>query len=261
MPGRIPVIPLMAAAAVAAALLALGCVLAATPPTSEPEAEAPQYQDAAYEVVVYDSPNHGGRSEKYALEENQRQNLVPFVGWGLNDRISSIRVGYRAGVILFYHKDFGGRAKIFYDTTMQLEQDFNDEASSLIIFDRELGEPMGLLLGQGPVSENNLLQGIYPEASRFYPLPQELQDSEARIKFVEDFNDQAEWAFLAGGVQGRYQESSIEAILFEHDDFRGNSLSLPPSARDRRSFFLLEEYGFNRMTSSLIVLERSAGRR
>ncbi len=227
-----------------------------TPGTDEDSGE--QYGDAAFEVVIYDSPHHRGRSEKYVLEENMRQNLVAFVGWGMNDRISSIRVGYRVGVILFYHRDFRGKAKICFDTTGMLEQEFNDEASSMIIFDRDFGEPMGVLLGQGPVSEDSLLRGFYPEPSRFYPLSESLEEVEMRIDFLEDFNDQAEWAFIARGVGSRYREFDVEAILFEHDKFRGNSLSLPPYPREARSFFLLDDFGFNRQASSLIVLERSA---
>ena len=233
-------------------------VPAATSPRPADESGGVEYRDDAFEVVVYDSPNHRGRSEKYILQDNMRQNLVPFVGWGMNDRISLIRVGYRVGVILFYHRDFSGRAKIFFDTTSLLEPDFNDEASSIIIFDRDFGEPMGALLGQGPVSEDSLLRGLYPEPSLFYPLPESLEDIETRIDFLKDFNDQAEWAFIARGAGSRYREIDVEAVIFEHDEFRGNSLSLPPYPRDARPFFLLEEFGFNRKASSLIVLERSA---
>jgi hypothetical protein len=223
--------------------------------------EQRQYSGDAFEVAVFDSPNHRGRSETYTLDEGSRQIPVQFVGWDMNDRISSIRVGYRVGVILFNNRNFSGAARVYFDTVTLLEREFNDEVSSLIVFNREIGEPLGVLLGQGMVSENALLEGDYPETSHFYPLPQEFEKSEQRIKLIEDFNDQAEWAYIADGARRHFRGGNVEAILYEHDKFRGNSLSLPPSGRNDRSLFLLDDFGFNRKASSLIILERGGGRR
>jgi len=198
----------------------------------EPADESPTESgpsDPAFEVIVYDSPHFRGRSAAYSLAENERQGLVDFVGWRLNDRISSIRIGYRVGLAVFYHKNFQGRARIYYNSVNLLEQDFNDQISSFIVFDRDIGEPLGVWLGRGSAFENDLNTGRFPEASRFYPLPAEFEREEVKIKFLEDFNDQAEWVFIAGGDSGgRFGRGAVEAILYEHDKFRGNSLVLPP---------------------------------
>ena len=215
-------------------------------------------REDAYEVIVYERYNHGGRSESYQLPENMRHRLVDFVGWGLNDKISSIRVGYRVGVLVFFHKDFQGRAQIINNSMSSIDPAFNDEISSLIVFDRDFGEPMGVWLGQGPAQERDFYDGRYPEASRFYPLPEEYDDDELKIKFLEDYNDQAEWAYIAGA--GRRGMSRVEAILYEHDKFRGNSISLPSSYRDSRSFFMLKDLGFDRRASSLILRGRQSYR-
>ena len=213
--------------------------------------ESTRDREDAYEVIVYERYSHGGRSESYYLEENMRHKLVDFVGWGLNDRISSIRVGYRVGVLVFFHRDFHGRAQIIYNSISNLDHTFNDEISSLIVFDRDYGEPMGVLLGQGPVQQNYLYDGYFPEQSRFYPLDEDYNDDELQIKFLEDYNDQAEWAYIAGA--GRRGASNVEVILYEHDKYRGNSIVLPSSYRDSRTLFMLREFEFDRRASSLIL--------
>jgi len=218
----------------------------------EPVSEV--YQDEQYEVTCYDSWNFTGhRRETWVLEPGMRQRLIDFVGWNLNDRISSIRIGYMVGVAMFKHRDFKGPATIYLGSQGRLDMSVNDEFSSLIIFFKDIGEPLGAWLGGTPMSSMDLRNWKLPEDTWFFPLPENGNDTVYEYRGVDEANDKANWVMVSPVTNSR-ADVGVEVTLFEHDRMRGNSITLP-GFRSRDYYFDLKQYDFDHRVSSLVVRE------
>lgn len=238
-------------------------------------------QDEAFTVTIYEHANFRGREESYILGPDQRHVLVEFVGWGLNDRLSSVRCGERVGVVLFRDRDFRGPVAVYDRSTDRVDSDINDWASSIIVFELDAGGPLGVWLGHGGRDGNVLDVNGFHGTAYFYPMPESLNYREGKMDLLRGFNDLAEWVVL-GPVdprdyrETRYRERGsgyrrydsgrrrslmdIEIDLYEHSDFRGQSLSLPERSRSGY-YFELKDYNFSRIASSIIMVEYSSRRR
>lgn len=266
-----------------------------TIPTNDPEPE-PVYYDQAdqenlidFEVVLHEHANFRGRQVRYALEPGQRHMLVDFVGWGVNDRVSSIECGYRVGVALFRDRDFKGPVAIYDRSSDMVDRDINDWASSAIIFDLDSGGPLGIWLGNGGGGQPNVfdVNGFHGEA-QFFPMDEDINSMETEYRGVGAFNDNAEWVILGPADRREYRRSNyrdrravprndrqrygdnrrynrgggvgIEAYVYEHDRFRGRSIALPERGR-RGTFFDLQRMNFSRIISSIAIREVQGWRR
>ena len=207
-------------------------------PYSESTEQEEQYRDERYEVRLYDSWEFSGhRQGSWYLEPGMRQKLVNFVGWSLNDRISSIRIGYMVGVAMFYDRDFRGAARIYYGSQGRLDFNVNDQFSSMIIFDRYVGEPLGVWLGATTLSETALENWDLPGDSWFFPLPEEEEETVAEYRGVGDANDRIHWVMVPPLGDTR-ADVAVEVTLYEHDQFRGYSITLPGFRRSDYYFEL-----------------------
>lgn len=231
-----------------------------------------RYQDSNYDylVEIYEHSDYRGRSQAYELMRDQRHVLVEFVGWDMNDRISSIRIGRGVGIALFRDRDFKGPVAIYeYDVPM-LDHDINDWASSAIIFDRQLGGPLGVWLGERD-DPDKIFSTSFNGQVRFFPLSEGIDDLETRFYRVDEFNDNVEWVVLgpasrdmfrrggSSGYQPRYGErrgrgSEIEVVLYEHGDMRGRSLMLPTRFGSGQTA-IMADHDFNRIVSSMVIRE------
>lgn len=209
--------------------------------------------DERFEVIAYEHANFMGRRDGWALQPGMRQKLVEFVGWGMNDRISAIKLGYMVGVALFKHRDFRGPAEVYLGSQSRLDFPMNDECSSLIIFHKDVGEPLGAWMGGTLLSESNLQNWNMPEDTWFYPLPEDASDTVAEYRGVGEANDRANWVMVSPVTNSR-AGIGVEVTLYEHDRMRGASISLPGFRRDDY-YFDLTQMQFERKVSSLVVRE------
>lgn len=227
-----------------------------------------------YDVMVFEHKYFEGRQERYSLSRDQRQVLVPYVGGGMNDRISSIRCGGRVGIALFKHRDFEGPMVIYDRSTDLVDLSINDWASSLIIFDLSDGGPVGAWIG-GPMTDESHITNVQsPHLLAFLPLPENYNSNEMEYGRIGNFNDKVEWVFLgpaprrafmntnyrdrgvarSRGGEYRRRGRGVEVFVYEHSNMRGRQIALPPrGARGR--FFRLDAYGFQNIASSFVVRE------
>ena len=228
-----------------------------------------------YDVMVFEHQRFQGREQMFSLTRDMRQLLVSYVG-GMNDRISSIRCGSRVGIALFKHRDFKGPMVIYTSSTDLVDMRINDWASSLIIFDRNNGGPLGAWVG-GPNSNKNQIYDPHTlNLLAFLPLPQNFSSRESQIRHIDEMNDRAKWVYLGPAPRGaflrsRYRERrdyrernysggyrrssrGIQVYAYEHSRLRGRSIALPPRG-SRGDFFWLNQFGFENITSSFVVRE------
>jgi hypothetical protein len=230
-----------------------------------------RYDDYNYDYTVefFEHSDYRGNSQRYELTRDKRHVLIEFIGWDMNDRLSSMRLGRGVGVALFRDREFKGPVAIYEFDTPLLDSDANDWASSAIIFDREMGGPLGVWIGERD-DPNKLFSTGFNGEVRFYPLSEDVDDMEVRYNRIDEFNDNVEWVVLGpatsnmfrsrgrGGYQSRYGSrgggSQIEVAIYEHGDMRGRSVMFP-SRHGRGQTYFMDQYNFNRIASSMIIRE------
>jgi hypothetical protein len=251
----------------------------------EPERQDYRSSDelGPYDVIVYEHVGFEGNTDRYSIAQGGRHALVDFVGWGLNDRISSIRCGSRVGVALFADKEFRGAVAVYDRSTDRVDSDINDWASSLIVFDLDAGGPLGVWIGERGDERHDILNVHFSGKVRFYPLSENIDQRDTEIGRLDDFNDNVEWVILGPIDQRAFRRSNyrdrstygsdregygydrrrpleIEVWLYEHADLRGRSIALP-DRYGRDSVFEMSKYDFNRMASSIAMREVESRRR
>lgn len=269
-------------------LVSSGCETFDTEPGSvsqQPERQDYRSSDelGAWDVIVYEHVGFEGRSERYTIPEGGRHALADFVGWGLNDRISSIRCGSRVGVAFFADKEFRGPVAVYDRSTDRMDSDINDWASSLIVFDLDSGGPLGIWIGERGAPNHDILDVNFSGKVRFYPLAESFDQRDTEYRRLDDFNDNVEWVILGpidprayrrsnyrdrgtyGSDRGGYssdrrRSAEVEVWLYEHADMRGRSVALP-DRYSRESVFEMNKYDFNRMASSIAIREVESRRR
>jgi len=130
---------------------------------------------------------------------------------------------------LFDGAYFAGAWQSFESSTPDVGFPTRNRASSLIVYPREAGGPLGVEL-----------QGNW--TTQFFPLPELATESVAGYPTIGDtLNDRV------GHVQ-IYGE--MEASLFEHEEFQGKQLILPESG-GTQTILALSQYQMDRAVSSL----------
>lgn len=197
-----------------------------------------------FEVIAYEHVNFVGEYKRFKIEPGMRHKLVPYVG-GMNDRISSIQVGSKVKVFMFMHKNFNEYMGDYYDSAKILPGSINDSISSLIVSPKECGHfPIGAFLTD---------HRTFSHRRQFFPLPEPLNETEARYANLPNMNDDANeisfYPFKQAPVCG-----NVQVTLYEHANFKGGSITLPGgdgSIPD--DGFPLSNYKFGDTASSLIV--------
>ncbi len=212
---------------------------------------------APNEVCIYEHVDFVGASRCFSLEPGMRHKLVPKLG-GMNDRASSVHVGEDVSVVLYEHANFGGLShrhdinrrdlgasgaglKIGLqgrdaEKKDEVWPDFNDLVSSLIIVPKTMRV-------SGVELRRSLMGGMGSTENAFYPLPERLNESEARYPLLGWMNDKANYLNLYGDV---------EVTLYEHANFDGKPLKLP-GVGDEKEHFILGKYQFDKRASSLVA--------
>lgn len=162
------------------------------------------------EVIVWEHAGFGGDRLSWTLEPDMRHRVVHVLPSWTNDSISSIEVGVDVKVAVYRHSSFAGPSRIYGEGVSYVGDYWNDEISSLIVFPRDLEDPLGVVLSEVGFAT---VTG-YERTIQFFPLPEFLVDVEALYPALGDYmNDEAEHMLIQG--------SEIEAEIFEHADFQG----------------------------------------
>ncbi len=185
-----------------------------------------------YEVIAYEHAYFVAITKSWRLAPGMRQRLVGYVGDELNNMLASIRIGENVGVALFDEPHFGGKWRTYDASTRKLRYPMLNRTSSLIVYPKEAGGPLGVEL-------------VGNWQRQFFPLPELLEETEALYPYAGNvMDDGAESVRIFGNYGG------IEAVLFEHADFTGKQTTLPGSERVDTDIYL-GQYQMERLVSSL----------
>ena len=185
-----------------------------------------------YEVITYEHANFQAITKSWRLTPGMRQLLVEDVGRELDDHIDSLRIGERVGVALFDGAYFAGQWRCFESSTPDVGFPTRNRASSLIVYPKEAGGPLGVEL-----------QGNW--TTQFFPLPELATESVASYPTIGNtLNDTVGHVQIYGGY------GEMEAELFEHENFQGKQLILPEPG-GTHTILALSQYQMNRAVSSL----------
>jgi len=188
-----------------------------------------------YEVIAYEHANFQAITKSWRLTPGVRQLLVEDVGPELNDHIGALRIGERVGVALFDEPYFGGKWRTYDTSASKLRHPMLNRTSSLIIYPKEAGGPLGIEL-----------HGNW--TTQFFPLPELATESVAGYPTIGNALNDMVWYVQ---IYGDYGE--MEAVLFEHEDFQGKQLTLPQPG-GTRTLLALGQYQMDRVVSSLRLL-------
>jgi hypothetical protein len=178
-----------------------------------------------WDVVLYEHPNYLGTWVRYAIQPGMRQRLVPQIAPVLEDKVSSIQVGDKVGVMIFEHRLYGAGesegSQQFESSVPSLGTNtypLNDKASSLIVYPRAAAVPCGAIL-----------RDIRSDATgkhAFFPLPEWEASTEARYGSLGqvDMDDDANSAYA---MCGKSWENRLQLILYSEPGFGGRTLTLP----------------------------------
>ena len=202
-----------------------------------------------YEVVVYEHYDYiteQPAAVSYKLELGMRQKLVPYVGDALNDQLSSIRVGANVGVALFRHVDFGGGYETYFSSQNALPNSINDQVSSLIVFPKQLLQPIGATLVDARWDGEN---------HWFYPAAEYLGEFLTSYPVIDEMNDDANRVVFTPTDPQSPAYHKISVSLFEHANYQGRSVILPGADEwiPNDSTFYMNWYNFDDSASSLSV--------
>jgi len=219
----------------------LGCVVVSVMLGGAASASGPVMPK---QVCIYEHVDFVGAGRCYLIDPGTRHKLVPTLG-GMNDRASSLHVGEGVMVLLFAHTYYGGGNVLFTKSAADLKT-ASDKFSSLIIRPKAAGEDWRQAIVSGGGFGVELREGEHGKVWN-YPLPERLDEPEARYPNLGDMNDKATRVWLKGDV---------EVVLYEHTNFAGKSIKLP-GVGSNLYIFDLSKYQFGKRASSLVVRSRS----
>jgi hypothetical protein len=213
---------------------------------------------AANEVRLCEHPDFLGTCHSIFLDPGMRQRLVRTLPGGMDDEVSSIRIGSGVVAVGFTHKGFQGRWCPFLQDSRDLKKkvrkhngiisestgkNWNDWISSLIVTRRSPGNsPMAGELTGVAVFQFAPWRGD-EGACAFYPLPQDQSLTKLSVPQLGDYlNDKVSVVSLRGNV---------EVELYENTNYQGKRLDLPGESGEDR--FELDCCSMDGKVSSLIV--------
>lgn len=179
----------------------------------------PKEEQDAWQVTVYEHVNYGGQSKTFTIYPGRCQAMdVALSASGWNDKISSVKVGKNVSVFLFEHVAYCGRHLRLDESAPDLHKfNFNDKASSIIVFPKSMGNPVGVWL----IGNNREFSYIHDEVgdvnicsckSGATHHPKVHYNDNATKIIIPRINPQSPpWGY-------------IEVILYEHDHYKGRSV-------------------------------------
>jgi hypothetical protein len=194
-----------------------------------------------YEVKFILNPNFPDTSRSWKLKAGMRQLLVQdiFPPW---DKITSIEIGSKVGIMLFQKKYFKFEGSNYVNFVISIS-DINksipgreNRYKSMIVYPREYGNALGVLAGSS--TQNDF---------RFFWLPQEANKLSWGYADVKHLMKPMDF-ILVFPAQGK---NNVSVTLYTRIIYKGNSLSLPIQGKGNR--YHLKDYGFAGKIQSLQV--------
>jgi len=220
----------------------LGCVLAITlagSSTLRADEDSAGRELAPNEVRVYVIKDFGGPFLAWRLEVGMRQVLVQDFGGAYSGRIASIQMGSDVGAMLFSDRYFKFTGSNYVSLTHSVA-DFSlsipgaaNVYTSMIIFSRAVGSPLGVLAGSTAHSD-----------FRFFPLPQSAQESTYAYADVRHLMQPMDFLRIFSAGAG-----SVYVTVFDGLSLTGQSLRLPTQGGG--DVYRLADYGFAGRVASM----------
>jgi hypothetical protein len=203
----------------------------------------PKEEPDAWQVTVYEHANYGGKSRVYTIYPGKCQAMqLNLIDVGMNDMISSVKVGKNVAVYLFEHVPYSGKYIRLDESTSWIGKDFNDMVSSLIVFPKSMGQPVGVwLIGN-------------KKTFRYVQDPEHHDSCSCKTGVTNHprvpYNDDATKVIIPRIDPQSPAWGYIEVELFEHENYKGRSVKFKagPSGGE---FALPPE--LNRKVSSLKI--------
>ncbi len=177
----------------------------------------PKEEADAWQVTVYEHANYQGKSKTYTIFPGKCQAMqVNLKEADMNDKISSLKVGKNVVVYLFEHARYAGNHIRLDQSTPWIGKDFNDKISSLIVFPKAMGNPMGIWL-------------VGSKTSFAYIHDPEHYDSCSCKQGTTHhphvpYNDDATKVIIPRISPQPPAWGYMEVELYEHDSYRGRSV-------------------------------------
>ncbi len=179
----------------------------------------PKDEPDAWQVTIYEHDNYRGKYRGYTIAPGQCQVMEPALSQlGMNDMISSVKVGKNVSVILFEHVSYSGRYIFLNESVPDLKRyQFNDRVSSIIVFPKDTGHPIGVWL----IGNNTTFRYVHDGGQNVNSFscktgvthhPNVPYNDDATRVVIPRINPQSPpWGY-------------IEVELFEHDNYKGRSI-------------------------------------
>lgn len=206
----------------------------------------PKEEPDAWTVTVYEHANYGGKSKTFTINPGRCQDMeVYLAGIGWNDKISSVKVGKNVAVFLFEHEGYSGGYKRLDASSTYVGKDFNDKASSIIVFPKAMGYPVGVWL-----TGNH-------SAFRYVHDPDHYNNCSCKTGVTHHpkipYNDDATRVIIPRINPQSPPWGYIEVELFEHESYQGRSVKFR-AGPEGREFTLPPE--LSKKVSSLRIFLR-----
>ena len=164
-----------------------------------------------YEVTLFERRNFAGKSLSYSLPSASCQKQEPqFDRVKIGDKIAPARIGSKVGVAMFERSEFGGRHfNMTGDLTDLSAHKYNQKPSSLIVYRKEDGGPIGVML--------------VGSKTAFYPLTDSCADSGfSKLLYTNDAR-----RVIISGFRARREWMEIRATLYRDGGFKGRAQVFP----------------------------------
>lgn len=183
----------------------------------------PPEEKDAWTVTVYEHPNYRGKSKTFTIMPGRCQAMEVYLkGIGWDDKISSVEVGKNVAVYLFEHPSYSGRDIRFDASAPYVGKEFDDKASSIIVFPKAMVYPMGVWL----IGDHTVFRYVHDsEVSD----PEYYNKCSCKTGFtghpkLRYFNDDATKVVLPRINPLSPPWGYMEVELFEHPDAKGRSV-------------------------------------
>ncbi len=171
------------------------------------------------EVIIWGEAGFSGESRSLVLDPGMRQRLDSNTRW---EPLKSMELGSNVSVAVYRRYSFEGPYKIFEDSVGYVGDYWNGAIWSIIIFPKNQTTPLGVTLSD---TAPNTVSGYEP-TSEFFPLPEDLNETEALYRaFPRNIDENAKYVIIQG--------DNVEAELFQGHNFEPTDFSLKLPAKTK----------------------------
>ncbi|MGD9347498.1 MAG: hypothetical protein PVH84_16655 [Candidatus Aminicenantes bacterium] len=178
------------------------------------------------EVRVFLQSDFKGPFLSWKLEPGMRQRFIHNVGDAWKARIVSIQMGTDVAIMLFQKENFRFAGSAYTNLSASVNNisfslpGAENKYSSLIIYPKTQGNPLGILAGNSETSD-----------FRFFPLPENKDENRQDLADIRHLMSPIDFILL---FPGKGPDSAVSATLYSEIRLSGHSIKLPLKARKTR---------------------------